>query len=59
MEQLCHQVLHMAIPIFNINHPDLQAVFVFDCSLAHGAYAKSALQVHDVNLKPGGKQSFF
>jgi hypothetical protein len=57
MEQLCHQVAHRAIPIFETTHPNLQAVFVFDCSLAHGAYAKSALRVQNMNLKPGGKQA--
>jgi hypothetical protein len=57
MEQLCDQVLHQAIPIFNILHPNSQAVFIFDCSLAHGAYAKTALRAQNMNLKPGGKQS--
>ena len=43
MEQLCHQVACKAIPIFEALHPNSQAVFVFDCSSAHGAYSKSAL----------------
>ncbi|POW10842.1 hypothetical protein PSTT_05751 [Puccinia striiformis] len=42
LEQLCHQVAHKAIPIFETIHPTLQAVFVFDCSSAHGADAMSA-----------------
>jgi transposase len=57
MEQLCHQVAQKAIPIFETLHPGLQAVFVFDCSSAYGAYAKSALRVESMNLIPGGKQS--
>jgi hypothetical protein len=57
MEQLCHQVSQKAIPIFESLHPDSQAVFVFDCSSAHGTFAKSALRVQNMNLKPGGKQS--
>jgi transposase len=57
MEQLCHQVAHKAIPIFETLHPNSQAVFVFDCLSAHGAYTKSALRVHNMNLNPGGKQS--
>jgi hypothetical protein len=57
MEQLCHQVAQIAIPIFEKLHPGLQAVFVFDCSSAHGAYSKSALRVNSMNLSPGGKQS--
>ncbi|KAI7967868.1 hypothetical protein MJO29_001145 [Puccinia striiformis f. sp. tritici] len=57
MEQLCHQVSHKAIPIFETLHPSSQAVFVFDCSSAHGAYAKDALRVQNMNLNPGGKQA--
>ncbi|OAV90768.1 hypothetical protein PTTG_10394 [Puccinia triticina 1-1 BBBD Race 1] len=57
MEQLCHQVSKKAIPIFEALHPNCQAVFVFDCSSAHGAYAKTALRVQNMNLNPGGKQS--
>ncbi|EFP74316.1 uncharacterized protein PGTG_00272 [Puccinia graminis f. sp. tritici CRL 75-36-700-3] len=57
MEQLCHQVLQKAIPIFELLHPHSQAVFVFDCSSAHDAYAKTALRVQNMNLSPGGKQS--
>ena len=37
MEQLCHQVSQKAIPIFETLHPNSQAVFIFDCSSAHGA----------------------
>jgi hypothetical protein len=57
MEQLCHQVQHKAIPIFETLHPNSQAVFIFDCSSAHGAYAKTALRAQNMNLKSGGKQS--
>ncbi|POV96989.1 hypothetical protein PSHT_14830 [Puccinia striiformis] len=55
MEQLCNQISQKAIPIFNALHPNLQAVFVFDCSSAHGAFSPSAL--NNMNLSPGGKQS--
>ncbi|PLW21648.1 hypothetical protein PCANC_03184 [Puccinia coronata f. sp. avenae] len=57
MEQLCHQVSSKAIPIFQALHPDAQAVFIFDCSSAHGAYGPSTLRVQNMNLNPGGKQS--
>ncbi|OAV89977.1 hypothetical protein PTTG_12481 [Puccinia triticina 1-1 BBBD Race 1] len=57
MEQLCHQVAKKAIPVFELLHPNCQAVFVFDCSSAHGAFSKSALRVQNMNLSPGGKQS--
>ncbi|PLW44829.1 hypothetical protein PCASD_07130 [Puccinia coronata f. sp. avenae] len=57
MEQLCNQVSKKAIPIFEHLHPNSQAVFIFDCSSAHGAFAKTALRAQNMNLKPGGKQS--
>ncbi|OAV99718.1 hypothetical protein PTTG_25268 [Puccinia triticina 1-1 BBBD Race 1] len=57
MEQLCKQVSEKAIPIFETLHPDSQAVFIFDCSSAHGAFAKDALRVQNMNLSSGGKQS--
>jgi hypothetical protein len=57
MEQLCKQVSKKAIPIFQHLHPNSQAVFIFDCSSAHGAFSKTALRVQNMNLKPGGKQS--
>jgi hypothetical protein len=57
MEQLCNQVSKKAIPIFKHLHPNSQAVFIFDCSSAHGAFAKTALQAKNMNLKPRGKQS--
>ena len=57
MEQLCHQVSKKAIPIFEALKPDAQAVFVFDCTSAHGAFAFSALRLQNMNLNPGRKQS--
>jgi hypothetical protein len=57
MAQLCSQVSNKAIPIFEALHPDAQAVFIFDCSSAHGAFAPSALRVQNMNLNPGGKQA--
>ncbi|PLW23521.1 hypothetical protein PCASD_12038 [Puccinia coronata f. sp. avenae] len=53
MEQLCHQISTKAIPIFETLHPNSQAVFIFDCSSAHGAFSKSALRVQNMNLNPG------
>jgi hypothetical protein len=58
MQQLCNQVTHKAIPIFKKKHPDSQAVFVFDCSSAHGAYTPSALQAQNMNLSYRGKRSW-
>ncbi|KNE99007.1 hypothetical protein PSTG_07658 [Puccinia striiformis f. sp. tritici PST-78] len=56
MEQLCHQVSIKAMPIFGTLHPHSQAVFIFGCSSAHGAFSKSAIRAQNMNLKPGGKQ---
>ncbi|KIK94349.1 hypothetical protein PAXRUDRAFT_25963 [Paxillus rubicundulus Ve08.2h10] len=46
----------MAIPIFEQMYPNVIAEFVFDQSSAHGAFAKDALNVKDMNVWPGGKQ---
>ena len=32
------------------------AVFIFDCSSAHKAFANGALMVHKMNKSPGGMQ---
>ncbi|KAJ7584549.1 hypothetical protein C8J56DRAFT_1027796 [Mycena floridula] len=45
-----------AIEIFNIKFPDGVAVFIFDCSSAHEAFASDALLAHKMNRGPGGKQ---
>ncbi|KAJ6552377.1 hypothetical protein B0H10DRAFT_2242143 [Mycena sp. CBHHK59/15] len=44
------------IKIFNVKYPNGVAVFVFDCSSAHEAYASDALLAHKMNRGPGGKQ---
>ncbi|EHS62977.1 uncharacterized protein PGTG_21344 [Puccinia graminis f. sp. tritici CRL 75-36-700-3] len=56
MNQLCDQVTKKALPIFEALHPGYQAVFVFNCSSAHGTYSPSALQAQNMNLSSGGKQ---
>lgn len=38
-----------AIKIFDVKYPDGVAVFIFDCSLAHEAYAEDALLAHKMN----------
>lgn len=45
-----------AIKIFNVKYPDGVAVFIFDCSSAHEAFASDALLAHKMNRGPGGKQ---
>ena len=37
-------------------YPDGVGVFIFDCSLAHEAYANDALMAHKMNRGPGGQQ---
>ncbi|KAF8589667.1 hypothetical protein K439DRAFT_1286553, partial [Ramaria rubella] len=46
----------VAIKIFNILHPNDVAVFFFDCSSAHEAFAPDALSVQRMNVKLGGNQ---
>lgn len=56
-EKLIKQVKESVIPIFNLLHPNIQGVFVFDCSLAHEAYGPTAIRVQNMNIGPGSKQS--
>ena len=37
-------------------YPNAITEFVFDQSLAHGAFTKDALNAKDMNVRPGGKQ---
>lgn len=55
MEQLKEQTM-LALDIFEYLFPEAVGVFVFDCSSSHEAFAKNALNVNNMNVKPGGKQ---
>ncbi|KAJ7651932.1 hypothetical protein B0H17DRAFT_1269728, partial [Mycena rosella] len=55
MPQLIAQTRH-AIQIFKYIYPDGVAVFIFDCSSAHEAFASDALIAHKMNRGPGGAQ---
>lgn len=55
MLQLIAQVQD-AISIFEFLHGDNIAVFIFDCSSAHEAFASDALLAHKMNRSPGGAQ---
>lgn len=55
MEQLKEQTMS-ALDIFEYLFPRAVGVFVFDCSSSHEAFAKDALNVNNMNVKPGGKQ---
>jgi len=50
------QVKERAIPIFERTHPGKVAMFMFDNSCNHNAFADDALVVSRMNLKDGGKQ---
>jgi hypothetical protein len=55
LSQLIVQVKH-TIKIFEHTHPDCVAIFVFDRSSAHEGFAENALNVHNMNIHPAGKQ---
>lgn len=48
--------MEKAIPIFETLHPDCTAVFAFDNSSNHSAFASDPLIAKRMNLNPGGKQ---
>ena len=48
--------LDNAIKIFEVTHPGKIAVFQFDNSTGHNAFANDALLAHKMNATPGGKQ---
>jgi len=50
-------VVEKAIPVFEQMHPGAIAVFAFDNSSSHAAFAADALNVRNMNVNPGGKQA--
>ena len=56
-EHLLNQVINYAIPIFEAKYPNCIGVFAFDNSTNHGAMAKDALNINNMNVNPGGKQA--
>jgi hypothetical protein len=55
-DKMSKQLKEKAIPIFEAMHPGCVAVFAFDNSTNHRAYASDALLVSRMNLNPGGGQ---
>src|SRR6267142_2454152 len=55
LAQLVSQMEH-TIKVFEHTHPDCVAIFVFDRSSAHKGFAENALNIHNMNINPGGKQ---
>ena len=56
-EHLLEQIKSKAIPIFEAKFPNATAVFAFDNSTNHAAYAKDAFVAARMNLDFGEKQS--
>jgi hypothetical protein len=52
MDQMTH-----AIDIFEYLHPDKVTIWLFDCSSSHEGLAKDALNVNNMGVRSGGKQS--
>jgi hypothetical protein len=50
-EDMLEQLVKDAIPLFELLHPDCQAVFIFDQSSNHNAYAADALRAEKMTLK--------
>jgi hypothetical protein len=48
------QTKEKALPIFKILHPGCDALFMFDNSANHHAFAPDALMASRLNLKDGG-----
>jgi hypothetical protein len=44
------------VSIFESKYPNAQAVFIFDQSPCHRKLPEDALNVHNMNVNPGGKQ---
>ncbi|ETV79110.1 hypothetical protein H257_07846 [Aphanomyces astaci] len=55
-EHVIRQVSSKVLPAFAALHPGRTALFTFDQSTNHAAYAADALRVNSMNLNPGGKQ---
>jgi len=45
-----------AVDIFEYMHPDKVGIWIFNCLSAHEGYATDALNVNNMNVRPGGKQ---
>ena len=44
------------IPIFEYLHPGAVGVWIFDCLSAHDSFGDNALNINNMNVRPGGKQ---
>ena len=56
-ERMFKQPTDKAIPAFKAAFPGCQGLFAFDNAKIHQKYAPDALQVSNLNLTPGGKNT--
>jgi hypothetical protein len=49
--------LQDAVDIFEYLHPNAVGVWVFDCSFSHEGLASNTLNINNMNVNPGGKQT--
>jgi len=47
-----------AVDIFEYLHLDAVGIWVFNCLSSHEGLASDALNVNNINVNPGGKQTF-
>ena len=55
LAQLMDQT-EIAVDIFESLHPNKVGIWLFDCSSTHEGLAADELNVHNMNVNPGGKQ---
>jgi len=57
-KDLVKHLTEIAIPMAEAVYPGYQFLFLFDNSSNHGLFASDALRASNMNLTPGGEQSF-
>lgn len=57
-KDLVRHLTEIAIPMAEAVYPGYQFLFLFDNSSNHGLFASDALRASNMNLTPGGEQSF-
>ena len=57
-EHLLDQIVKKTLPIGKVFYPSYELLFLFDNATSHSIYAPDALQVANMNKRPGGQQPF-
>lgn len=52
---MVYHTFEIALPIFEVPHPNCQGVWLFDNATYHSAYVDDALVANRMNFKPGGQ----